>query len=310
MPELLPPKPENPASARQCRRRRSSAALPALALAALGACSIPRSAGEQFAAGAVDRLRSDDSAVVALQRELADSARVYVQEAFERAVVAPAEDAFAGIRRDARTEVDSLGERFKAVLREGLDETLPAGIDRNADLLQPRMDGLGETFGRSLATGLTRGVAEELRPAADSLVAGMIEVAALGVQTELQPAIHAMMMSLRDSLEARIRDMDRAVAESRTFSGLRYVMFGAITALLLAALGFALSQLRRGRRALYAMIDAIENAGHEGTKRAVLQRTRDAGVAGWLEDRIRKRVRVNPRDAAPPPDPAGNRPPR
>lgn len=135
---------------------------------------------------------------------------------------------------------------------------------------------------------LGEGVSEHLQPAADSLVVGVMRTAVSEIETELRPAMHALMLDLRDSLEVRIGDVDRAVAGTRTVSGFRYSLYGAGLVLVVVLLITMFGRWRQKSLALDALIEAIERGGHEGTKRAVRSCARDAGVESWLMKRVRQ----------------------
>lgn len=97
------------------------------------------------------------------------------------------------------------------------------------------------------------------------------------------------MLEVRDSLRVRIGDVDRAVTESGTVSGMRYAIVAAGATIVLAALLLAIVHWRRQRRALHALIDAVETAGDEGIRQAVRTCAEEAGVHGWLTDRVAAR---------------------
>jgi len=201
----------------------------AVAIVSLQACAVARSAGGEFASGAVARLEESDSVVVALQRRLVDSAAVVLEADFRRAVLDPSRESWSEMRQGLRDEADSLAGRLDVMLREVSEETLPAGIERSASLMEIRMGDLGEAFAARFAAALGEGVSTQLRPATDSLLASMMRATVLGLETDLKPAVHALMLDVRDSLELRIGDVDRAVAGSQTVGELRYALYGAGT---------------------------------------------------------------------------------
>jgi hypothetical protein len=261
------------------------------ALASLQGCAAARSAGGEFASGAIARLEASDSAMIGLQRQFVDSAGALLDAEFARAVLEPARTTWSQMRQGVREEGDSLAARFDAMLREAVEETLPSGVDRSAEALEQRLGGLGRTFAEQFSLALGDGVSTHLQPAADSLFASMIRTAVLGLETDLRPAVHALMLDLRDSLEVRIGDVDRALAGSQTVNEMRYALFGAGGMLLLASVFFGAGMWRRKSRALDAMIDAIEHGGDEKTKLAVETCAHEAGVQSWLGGRIRERTR-------------------
>ena len=258
-----------------------------LALLATG-CSLARSAGSEFASGAVDRISESDLPLIQLQRSLSDSAGVFLEQEFSEAVLLPARVTWAEMRQGVRDEGDSLALRLDDLLRSALTETLPSSLDRSATEVEGRLAGLGRAIAEEFMLALGEGVSEHLQPAADSLVVGVMRTAVSEIETELRPAMHALMLDLRDSLEVRIGDVDRAVAGTRTVSGFRYSLYGAGLVLVVVLLITMFGRWRQKSLALDALIEAIERGGHEGTKRAVQSCARDAGVESWLMKRVRQ----------------------
>lgn len=272
-------------------RRILPQSLPLLALLslALPGCSLARAAGGDFATGAVTTLSASDSSLIALQRMLADSAGAFLHGEFSDAVLVPARTTWADMRQGVRDDGDSLAVRLEGMLRSSLTQTVPAALDSSANAIESRFAGLARAFASEFSAALGEGMSTHLQPAADSLVASVMRSAVRGVETDLEPAVHALMMDLRDSLEVRIGDVDRAVVGTRTASGLRYALYGAGSTAVVAGLISALGGWRRKSRALDALIEAIERGGHEDTKRAVETCARDAGIDSWLAARIRRR---------------------
>ncbi|MDE3005048.1 MAG: hypothetical protein OXU39_03040, partial [Gemmatimonadota bacterium] len=95
---------------------RTAPGLCLLALLSMSGCAVARSAGGEFAAGAVSRLQAEDTAVVALQQQLADTAFAIVAREFREAVLSPATDTWSEMRAAARAEADTLGDVLDASL--------------------------------------------------------------------------------------------------------------------------------------------------------------------------------------------------
>lgn len=271
---------------RACPR---SFALCVLALLALGGCGAARSAGGAFASGAITRIQEEDSTLVALQRHLADTAFTILAAEFRGAVLGPATETWSEMRAIARAEADTLGSVFEASLEESLQHSLPEGIETNGALLEAQLRTVVQAFSEEFTVGLARGMQEAIAPAVDSLMRVVVRSTSIGLEEDFAPAAHRLMLGVRDSLEARIGDVDQAVASSQTVSGLRFALLG-VGGSLLVGLGIAtVAGWRRRTRAFEALLDAIETGGHDGTKRAVAACAREAGVHGWLSDRFRRR---------------------
>jgi hypothetical protein len=254
-------------------------------------CAVARSAGGQFAAGAVARLQESDSSLVALQRQLVDTGAAFLGAEFDRAVLTPARDTWSEMRRGVRDEADSVAVRFDQMVRSALRGTLPEAIDENADLLDVRMRALARAIAGELTRTLGDGVREELSPALDLAVRDAVRSASDAMEADLKPAAHRIMLDLRDSLEIRIGDVDRAVADSKTVSGLRYALYGAGVSLLIWLLIAGAGHFRRRGRAVGVLIDAIEAGGHPETKQAVHECAQEAGLHSWLNDLVGARTR-------------------
>ncbi len=270
------------------RRRLRRLAVAILALPVIG-CGAARSAGSSLAAGAVAQLGREDSALFALERRLMDSAGVFLRREFAGAVVKPALRTWDGMRRGVRDEADTVAARLAARLRNDLNGSLQELLRDNLNALERRGTHLARAMADTLTDALGRGLTTRLAAAGDTLTLRVAMAVALGLEEVLRPALHAVMLDVRDSLRVRISDVDRAVAESRTVSGVRYALVGAGAAIVLAVVLVAVIHWRRQRRALHALIDAVETAGDDGVRHAVRTCAEQVGVHGWLTDRVAAR---------------------
>lgn len=270
-------------------------------VASLSGCAVARSAGGDFAAGALTTLREADTSLVEMQRRLVDTAFVFLKPEFEDAVLVPARSTWAEMRRGIREEGDSLARMLDQALQRSLAETIPAGMDRSGAELRRQLNEVARSFALEFARAFGEGVSTSVQPAVDSLVANAIRTSVVGLETDLRPSVHALMREVRDSLQLRIGDVDRAVAESQTVSGLRYAMFGGGGLLLVGATLVGIGRWRRRDRALDALIDAIERTGDERTREAAHHCATEAGVGGWLKQRMRHRTGKGGTGSSPPP---------
>jgi len=253
-------------------------------------CGAARSAGSSLTAGALERLRAEDTTLIALDRRLADSTGAFLSREFAGAVLDPAQATWKNMRLAARREADGISADLEIRVRTGLDDALRQLLADNFDVLDARMSILATGVSQAFAEALGRDLSASLAPAGDTLVRRLIQSAAVGMERDLRPALHALMLEARDSLRVRIRDVDRAVAGSKTVSEVRYALFGAAGAALATGLLLAFGHWRRQGRALHALIDAVEKAGDDGTKRAVRTCAQEAGVHGWLSERVAART--------------------
>ena len=221
-----------------------------LALPAVG-CGAARSAGSSLAAGAVARLNSEDTLLFALERRLADSAGVFLQREFAGAVLKPARRTWDGMRGGLRDEADTVTARVAAQLRDDLNRSLQELLRDNLDVLERRGTHLARAMADTLTDALGRGLTTRLAAAGDTVTLRVASTVALALEEVLRPALHALMLEVRDSLRVRIGDVDRAVAGSGTVSGMRYALVGAGATIVLAALLLAVVHWRRQRRALH-----------------------------------------------------------
>ena len=271
---------------------RTAPGLCLLALLSMSGCAVARSAGGEFAAGAVSRLQAEDTAVVALQQQLADTAFAIVAREFREAVLSPATDTWSEMRAAARAEADTLGDVLAASLDRSLQRTLPNGLQANGGVLDQQMRIVAETFTREFTAGLGRGMRDAIGPALDTLARVVIRSTSTGIEDDLRPVMHRLMLEVRDSLEARIDDVDQAVSTSRTVSGFRSALYGAGLTLLAVAVVVATTGWRRRARALEALLDAIEAGDHAPTKEAAATCAREAGVDSWRHQRLKGRWRL------------------
>lgn len=259
-----------------------------LAIPVIG-CGAARSAGSNFAAGAVERLDREDSTLFALERRLTDSIGVFLEQEFTGSVLNPARRTWEEMRAGVRDEADTVAARLAVQLRGDLNGSLQELLRDNLDVVERRGTRLAGAMADTLTDALGRGMTTRLAAAADTLTLRLATAVALSLEEVLSPALHDIMLDVRDSLRVRIGDVDRAVAESRTVSGVRSAFIGAGAAIVLALTLLAGAHMRRQRRALHALIDAVETAGDEGVRHAVRTCAEQVGVHGWLTDRVAAR---------------------
>ena len=257
-----------------------------LAFASVAAgCGAARSAGASLADGAVERLGERESTLIAIEQRLADSVGAYLSREFDEAVLAPARETWDTMARQVRAEADSSSARLAESVQGLLSEALQELLESSFDVIETRAIRLGRTLPDALTPGLERGLATSFGAVGDTLAHHLSEGLATGLQVQFQPALHALMRDLTDSLRARVAEIDRTVVESSTVSGARSFLVGSAAALaLVAALTMLFSWLRH-RRALHAVLDAIQLTGDETIHEAVRGCAGQAGVEDWLAAR-------------------------
>ena len=256
-------------------------------------CAVARSAGGDLADGVVARLRAD-TALHALRREFADSMGEALRVEFESAVLAPARTTVSELGRSATQDVQRMEEDLGVWVRTDLNDAVRRALSDNATVLDERLPSMAEATAEALVTTLARDIINGLGPVGDTLVFRMLRATAVGLNSELGPAIHALMRDVRDSLQVRIQDVDQAVVGSRSFGWLRSALMGAGVAVVLAGLLIVFGQRRRQGLALHALIDAIDAVEDEGLRAKVRMFASEAGVHGWLTDRVAHRRTCRP----------------
>lgn len=236
--------------------------VPLLLLTGLSACTLTRSAGRSLGTGAVEAVTSRDTALFALERGLADSAGAYLNQAFA-------------------TAVPDLSRSFRRLLAE------------NFDVLDRRGAGVARTTARTLTDELDPALPRLLARVGDTLAQRVVTGLALGLRDVVQPVLHQVMQEVTDSVRSRIREVDTTVIQSRTVGGLRYGLLGGIGVLLLVLFVVAYAHWRRQHRALDALIDAIHARPDAALHEAVRSCAREAGVSGWLSERVERRQGSN-----------------
>lgn len=264
-----------------------------LLTAASGGCAAARGVGGGLAEGAVARVRADTT-LHALTRELADSAGAALRIEFAAAVLNPARETWRGMRGDLKGDVDGMRQDVGVWVRSDLSAAVGQAVSHNADILDQRLAGAAGATSRALTVALAEALTGRLAGAGDTLVLGLLRTLAAGIDSELKPTIHSLMREVRDSLQLRIQDVDRTVAESRSLSGLRAALIGFGVVALIAALVVLVGHRRRQDKALEALIDAIDASGDEGVRTTVRAFAAEAGVHGWLSDRVASRRACRP----------------
>ncbi len=273
-------------------RRRTSFLLSVGASAIiLTACGATRSAGRSLADGAIERLVAQESTLISMEGRLADSVGVYLGREFREAVLSPARATWDSMTRQVRAEADSSSVRLAQGVRGSLSEAVEQLLERSFDVIDSRASRLSRTLPAVATPALERSLASSFGLVGDTLAHHLSVGLAAGLQEQLQPALHALMRDLTDSLRARITDLDRTVSESSTVSQVRSFAVGSAAALAIATIFALLLSWRRHRRALDAMLDAVQLSDDERVHEAVRGCARQAGVGGWLAARAAARKR-------------------
>lgn len=255
------------------------------------ACGAARSAGRSLADGAVDVVTARESTLVALEQRLADSAGVFLRREFREAVIEPARATWDTMGRQVRTEAESASVRLAAGIRGSLTAATTELLERSFDVIESRADRVAARVPEAASPALERGLARSFGAVGDTLAHHLAVGLATGLEEQLQPALHALMRDLSDSLRARVGELDRTVVESSTVSGARSFLIGSAVALVLVALVLASLSWMRHRRALHAMIDAVQLSDDAKLHDSIRGCAGEAGVGTWLRSRIAARQR-------------------
>ncbi len=262
----------------------------ALVASVLSGC-VGRSIGRSIGAGAVETVKNKDTALVALERRLLDSAQVYLSEAVQTAVIEPMRAQADSLSDVAQGATDSVTLLLAHRIRTELNESMQQLLQENMDVLDERGSKLSRRLARDLVRELHRKLPGALARVGDTLGKQMIAGMAVGIREVLDPTLHAMMLDITDSLLLRIREVDTTFAESKTIGGLRYTIYG-MSVVFAITLGFVVvGYWRRQSRALNVLIDAAVARGDPQLHESISSCANEAGVHGWLTDRISSRRR-------------------
>jgi len=232
---------------------------------------------------------------VAMEQRLSDSAGVFLSRAFETAVLDPARVRLDSFTVTVRRTTDSMATLVAQRVSTDLNESMQQLLGNNFDLLEVRAPLLARTTARALSSELNRLLPEAFGTAGDTLGQRLVAGLAVGLREVLDPALHKIMLEMTDSLRSRIRQVDTTVAQSRTLGGLRYGLIGGGLVFVLAVGVLAFGHWRRQARALNALIDAIESRGDPALHERVRSCADQAGVHGWLSDRVTARRKAGDR---------------
>jgi len=245
-----------------------------------------RSAGRSLGRGAVEAIAARDTVVVDLERRLADSAAVFLDRAFRRAVLEPARAQWDSMAAGVGDAGDSAAVRVARRVRTDLNRSVQQLLHENLDVLDARGPRLARSTVLALTAELNRALPGALAAAGDTLGQRLVAGLALGIRDVLDPTLHRVMQEVTDSLRSRLRQVDTTVASSRTVGGLRYGLIGGSLVLIVAAGVVAFGHWRRQGRALDALVEAV-NARSDPTLHETIQScAHRAGVHDWLSDRL------------------------
>ncbi|MEZ4588289.1 MAG: hypothetical protein R2909_18070 [Gemmatimonadales bacterium] len=236
-----------------------------------------------------------DTTLIRLQGRLADSLGVSLRAALDHAVYLPARATADSVARSLERGVDRATVELGRRIEGDLNRAAGRFVASNFDQLELRTGGLARTAGHELTGAIDRELSMILADAGDSLARRTVVGLANGLRTVLEPVLHEVMQSVTDSLRNRIRQVDTVVAGSRTVGGLRYGAWGvAGLAVVVAALVFW--HWRRQRRALDALIDAVNARADPALHQAIRSCGGNAGLGDWLTTQVAARQRTRPID--------------
>lgn len=252
-------------------------------------CGLATSSGRGFGRGVIAGIALDDTSLVQIERRLADSAGVFLGRALDEAVFVPMRATWDTMASTARTAADSAASSAARRVGEDFNLAVARLLNENLDLLESRSPGLARRTATAMTEELRRGLIGALSTAADTFAVRLVTGITIKLEETFEPALHAVMQSVTDSLRRRIEAVDTTVAESRTARGLRSsaTVIGAVV--LLALLLGLWVHARRQRRALRAMMDAVAARQDPALDDRVQECAREAGVQGWLNARMTDR---------------------
>jgi hypothetical protein len=268
-----------------------------LGLGAAG-CVVGRSVGRSIGAGAIEAVTKQDSALIAMEKRLLDTASERLNQTFETVVLEPARIQLDSLTVAIRASADSMALLFSRRIRTELNESVQLLLEENLDVLENRAPLLARATARELSLELNRTLPGAFAAVGDTLGKQLVAGLAIGLRDALEPALHKIMLEVTDSLRIRIRQVDTTFAESKTLGGLRYTIIGGSLVFLLGIGALAFGYWRRQGRALNALIDATLARGDPELHESITDCAKQAGVHNWLTDRVtsRRSGRSAPKD--------------
>ncbi len=269
----------------------------ALGLGASG-CFAGRSVGRSIGAGALEVVTKQDSTLLALEKRLLDTASAHLDKTFQSIVMEPVREQIDSLTTAITGVSDSISLRFAKRIRTELNESVRQLLTENLDLLEGRAPGLARNTARELSLELSRTLPGAFAAVGDTLGKRLVEGLVVGLRDALEPALHQIMVEVTDSLRIRIRQVDTTFAQSKTFVGLKYAIYGGSLVLVISVGALAFGYWRRQSRALNAIIDATQAQGDPQLHESISACAKEAGVHDWLSGRVtaRKGDRDNPPD--------------
>ncbi len=268
-----------------------------LGLGATG-CFAGRSIGRSIGSGALEVVAKKDSTLLELERRLMDSASAHLDRTFQLIVMEPVRNQMDSLTIAIGGVSDSIALRFARSVRTELNESVHQLLTENLDLLEGRATLLARNTARELALELSRTLPGAFAVVGDTLGKRLVEGLAIGLRDALEPALHKIMVEVTDSLRIRIRQVDTTFAQSKTFVGLQYAIYGGSLVFVLGIGAMAFGYWRRQSRALNAIIDATQARGDPELHESINACAKEAGVHDWLSGKVtaRHRGRNNPTD--------------
>jgi type IV secretory pathway VirB2 component (pilin) len=251
-------------------------------------CAKVKSSASEVGEIAVESARAQEPEILEFEKTLADSAGAYLGRAIRDEVLTRVTMMWDTLLSEAEAASDRIVTELAAKIQYDINHSLQLLIEDNLDLAERRGPKVVELLVASAMLEATHNV--------DALVSTAIRSASVGLRDDLKPMVLDVVNVLGDSLVLRIQEVDRALAESRTVSTIRdtilYLALGAAAVLVAVAAVIATAIMRRQRKSLNVLVDAIDEAGDKplpNLRADIKCRARDAKVHGFLTDLVSKR---------------------
>jgi hypothetical protein len=258
----------------------------ALAPALLNGCAVSgigSSVGRGAASGGLTYLRSDQGREAL--RALADSSAVTVASAVRTRIQPTVDSAVVAVLDRGRAAIDQARDSLATAIRTDISSALQDLV--RANLATTGLEGRRQT--QLLLASASGNLDQELAPALQRSVVRVTDALIMrltdGLRSQLGAAAETVVVR---SVRGGVKAGDQSARGSSTWKTVRFALIGFVVALVLLALVWLYSEVRRSHAALSVVTGEINRRGDESLKLGIKEGARAKGVEGWLHSFLEK----------------------
>jgi len=257
--------------------------IPLVFLTGCAVSGIGSSVGRGAASGGLTYLRSDQGREGL--RALADSSAIVVASAVKARIQPTVDSAVVAVLAHGQEAIGRARDSLATAIRMDLSSALQDLV--RANLATTGLEGRRQT--QLLLASASGNLDQQFAPALQRSILRMTDALLLrltdGLRNELGAAAETVVVR---SVRGGVKAGDQSARGSSTWKTVRFALIGFIVALVLLALTWLYSEVRRSHAALSVVTGEINRRGDESLKLGIKEGARAKGVEGWLHAFLEK----------------------